>query len=35
VNLAIGMTDIHTVNETITIEDLRRTSQIALSLMTG
>jgi tripeptide aminopeptidase len=35
VNLAIGMTDIHTVNESIAVEDLRRSAGLALSLMMG
>lgn len=35
VNLAIGMTDIHTVNESIAVDDLRRSAGLALSLMVG
>ena len=35
VNLAIGMTDIHTVNESIAVADLEKTAEIALALMTG
>jgi tripeptide aminopeptidase len=35
VNLAIGMKDIHTVNEHIAVDDLRKTCQIATSLITG
>jgi tripeptide aminopeptidase len=34
-NIAIGMKEIHTVNEHITVEDLRKTAQIATSLITG
>ena len=34
-NLAIGMKDIHTVNEYIAVDDLARTCRIALSLITG
>lgn len=34
-NVAIGMKDIHTVNEHIAVDDLRKTCQIALSLITG
>jgi hypothetical protein len=29
------MTDIHTVNESIAVADLRKTAEIALALMTG
>jgi tripeptide aminopeptidase len=35
VNVAIGMSEIHTVNEYIRIDDLRRSCDIALALMTG
>jgi tripeptide aminopeptidase len=34
-NLAIGMKEIHTVHEHIAVDDLGRTSRIALSLITG
>jgi tripeptide aminopeptidase len=34
-NLAIGMKDIHTVNEHLAVDDLRKTCSIAVSLMTG
>jgi len=34
-NIAIGMKEIHTVDEHIAIEDLSKTCQIATSLMTG
>jgi tripeptide aminopeptidase len=35
VNLAIGMTDIHTVNESIAVADLQKTAEIAVALMMG
>jgi tripeptide aminopeptidase len=35
VNLGIGMSDIHTVNEWIRIDDLTATARIAAALMTG
>ena len=35
VNLAIGMTDMHRVNESIALADLRKMAEIALALMTG
>jgi tripeptide aminopeptidase len=34
-NMAIGMKQIHTVQEHIAVDDLGRTSRIALSLITG
>ena len=34
-NLAIGMKEIHTVQEHIAVDDLGRTCRIALSLITG
>ena len=34
-NVAIGMKDIHTVNEYIAVDDLARTSRIATSFITG
>jgi tripeptide aminopeptidase len=34
-NIAIGMKEIHTVHEHIAVDDLRKTCQIATSLMTG
>lgn len=34
-NVAIGMKEIHTVNEHIAVDDLRKTCQIATSLITG
>jgi tripeptide aminopeptidase len=34
-NVAIGMKEIHTVNEHMAVDDLRKTCQIALSLITG
>ena len=33
--MAIGMKQIHTVQEHIAVDDLGRTSRIALSLITG
>jgi tripeptide aminopeptidase len=35
VNVGIGMSEIHTVNEKIEIEDLGKTCEIALALMVG
>lgn len=35
VNLGIGMSDIHTVNEWIRVEDLTRTADLAVALMAG
>ena len=35
VNVAIGMSDVHTVKESITVENLRQTCEIALALMIG
>ena len=34
-NVAIGMKEIHTVNEYIAVDDLARTSRIAMSFITG
>jgi tripeptide aminopeptidase len=34
-NIAIGMKEIHTVHEHIAVDDLRKTAQIAMSLITG
>jgi len=35
INVAIGMKEIHTVNEYIAVDDLARTSRIAMSFITG